>query len=185
MNSEEIAQLAARAQMGDREAFDTLVFIFQPQVFRLALSLLDDSQDAQDAAQETFIKVLSGLDSFRGESSFQTWLYAISLNVCRGQLRKRQRIQRLMSVLSSLGLSSGRKSMTPEAQVLNKEDKGNLIRFVAALPEDQRTTLVLRYYHGMTISEIADMMGVVERTVYVRLRKALERLQEDLGKSQE
>jgi RNA polymerase sigma-70 factor (ECF subfamily) len=185
MDSEEIAQLAARAQKGDREAFDALIFNFQPLVFRLALSLLDDSQEAQDAAQETFIKVFRGLGSFRRESSFRTWLFAITLNVCRGQLRKRKRNQQLMSVLDSLGWSSGRKSISPERQVLFKERKGTLMRSVAALPADQRTTLILRYYHEMTIAEIADLMGVVERTVYVRLRKAFERLQEDLGELQD
>lgn len=185
MDSEEITRLVARAQQGDHEAFDALVYIFHPEAFRLAISLLDDYQEAQDAVQETFFRVFQGLGSFRGDSSFRTWLYSISLNVCRGRLRKEQRNQRLMSVLKSIVWSQKSIPSLPEMQVLSNERKSSLMRSVSVLPEDQRTTLILRYYHEMTIAEIADLMGVVERTVYVRIRKAFERLQEDLGDIQD
>jgi RNA polymerase sigma-70 factor, ECF subfamily len=185
MNPEEIAQLVQRVQAGEREALELLVQVSRPHVFRLALSILDDPQEAQDAAQDALIQVVRSLDTFRREATFHTWLYAITLNVCRGRLRKRQRNQRLLAVLSPLARLAGRASELPEEQLLNAERKDLLLHGVSGLPEEQRTALILRYYHELTVAEIAELMGVVERTIYVWFRKAFERLQEDLEEFQD
>jgi RNA polymerase sigma-70 factor, ECF subfamily len=176
----QLAQLAQRAQAGEREALEALVQACRMPVYRLAISILDDPQEAQDAAQEALIRMLRGLGTYRREASFRTWLYAITLNVCRGRLRKRQRNQRLLAALGSLVRLGGRAAELPEEQVLHGEQRDELMRAVGRLPEEQRTALVLRYDHGLTVVEIADLLGVVERTVYVWLRKAFDRLHEEL-----
>jgi RNA polymerase sigma-70 factor (ECF subfamily) len=180
MNPEEIAQLALRVQAGEQEALEALVQACHPLVYRLSLSILDDPQEAQDAAQEVFIQVVRGIDNYRREASFRTWLYAITLNVCRGRLRKRQRSQRLIEALGAIIRLTGSTSLSPEEQVLQRERKGALVRIIRELPEEQRTALILRYYHELPIAEIAGLMGVVERTIYVWLRKAFERIQAEL-----
>jgi RNA polymerase sigma-70 factor (ECF subfamily) len=83
--------LISRCQKGDREAFNELVLKHQDSVINLAYNLLSNSEDAYDAAQETFIRVFRNIGSFRGDSSFITWIYRITSNVCKDMLRKRQR----------------------------------------------------------------------------------------------
>lgn len=180
MNPEEIAQLALRVQMGEQDAIELLVQACHPLVYRLALSILDDAQEAQDTAQEVSIRVVRGIPTYRREASFRTWLYAITLNVCRGRLRRRHRNQRLTAALGAIIRVTGSTSLSPEDHVLQRERKGALLRIIRELPEEQRTALILRYYHELPIAEIADLLGVVERTVYVWLRKAFERLQAEL-----
>jgi RNA polymerase sigma-70 factor (ECF subfamily) len=180
MSPEEIVRLALRVQVGEQEALEALVQACRPLAYRLALSILDDPQEAQDATQEALMRVVKGLASFRQEASFRTWLYAITLNVCRQRLRRHLRNQRLLAALGSLIRLTGRPSDTIEEQVLHAERKSTLMRAVDKLPEEQRTVLVLRYYHDLTVVEIAELMGVVERTVYVWLRRTFEKLHDEL-----
>jgi RNA polymerase sigma-70 factor, ECF subfamily len=185
MNPEEIVRLALRAKAGEQEALEALVQACHPLAYRLALSILDDPQEAQDATQEALMRVVKGLASFRQEASFRTWLYAITLNVCRQRLRRWLRNQRLLAALGSLVRLTGRTTDTIEEHVLHAERKSILMQAVGELPEEQRTALVLRYYHDLTVVEIAELMGVTERTVYVWLRKAFEKLHDELEEIQD
>ena len=172
MSQETLTLLLQACRAGNARAADELVVTYRPAVFRFALSFLDDAAEADDATQETFVAALNGLQRYRADSTFTTWLYAITANVCRGRLRKRRTRQRLIWTLQTL-LHSGE---APEEQVLRHEARTELERAIDALPESQRLVVIMRYYHELRLSEIAAILTVSERTVHKRLYGAQERL---------
>jgi RNA polymerase sigma-70 factor (ECF subfamily) len=175
MYSLDITQLVARSREGDLAAVETLVNTFQMRIFRLSLSILDDPAEADEATQEAFLAAIGKLNSYRGEASFATWLYAIALNVCRGRLRKHRTQERLDQVLRSLGLASSGDAH-PEQMAVQHETDAALWQAIQELSDNERAVIVMRYYHGMRLNEIAQAAGVSERTVRTRLHTAHERL---------
>jgi RNA polymerase sigma-70 factor (ECF subfamily) len=105
---------------GNAAAIEKLVRTYESRIFRLALSMLDDPAEADEATQETFITALRRLNTYRGEASFVTWLYAIGLNVCRGRLRKRRARERLTDLLQGLFRSNAGSEPHPEQTVIEQ-----------------------------------------------------------------
>jgi RNA polymerase sigma-70 factor (ECF subfamily) len=151
------------------------VTAYYPYIRRLATSILDDLQEAEDAAQETFITACRAAESFRGQSNLKTWLTAIAVNLCRGQLRKRRVRQKLQSVLQGLHLASGR-PLNPEKETRQNEAERDIWQAVDSLDENQRLTVLLHYIQELNAPEIAGVMGTTEGTVYSRLHYARQRL---------
>lgn len=166
--------LLQRCRAGDANAIDELIAAHRPAVFRLALSLLDDPAEAEEAAQDSLWRAVNALGAYRGDSAFGTWLYAITLNVCRGRLRQRRARERLTRVLMLLRLNAP--TATPEDMAAQNERDAAVWRALRALPDEGREAIVLRYYHDLPIAEIARIAGVSERTIHTRLRRAHEQL---------
>lgn len=149
-------------------------------IYRLAYSILEDVDDAEDAAQQTFINAGLHVDDFAGRSSPRTWLAAIAINQCRAELRRR-RARRLLE--SSLGvwqrLLGG--STSGENQVLEDERHDRLVKEVRKLNEKHRLPLLLRYVHGLTVMEIAGILDISEGTVHSRLHYARRQLAGQIG----
>ena len=177
MNRSEIALLLHRCQAGDGQAATQLVESYRPAVFRMALSILDDTSEADEAAQDTLIQALNHLDTYREEGSFTNWLYKITLNVCRGRLRKRRAGEKLAQALKTLFRMDNKVNPHPEDLIIQNEVDTTIWQAIRALPEKQRLTVILRYYHALPISEIAQVLQVSERTVHTRMRQAHSRLQ--------
>ena len=150
--------------------------MYRTLVFRLALSILDDVAEAEEAAQDALIAAVDRLDRFRGESSFATWLYAITLNVCRGRLRQRRSRQRLSQVLRALLHSDPPLEARPEQIAMHREADAAVWRAIRSLDEKHREAVVLLYFHDLRLADIAQVAGVSERTVRARLHAAHERL---------
>jgi RNA polymerase sigma-70 factor (ECF subfamily) len=167
--------LLARCQAGDDHAVAELVEAYRPALFRLALSILDDPAEADEATQDVFVRALAALSRYRGEAAFTTWLYAIAVNLCRGRLRQRGTRARLRQALAAL-LPFAAHPPAPEAYAIAAEGQVAVGAALAALPEPQRLVVVLRYYHDLRQTEIAQVLGVSERTVHNRLRAAHEHL---------
>ncbi len=174
------AQLIERYRAGDAAVVDTLVRAHQQAVFRLALSILDDPAEADEAAQDAFVAALNALPSFQGESAFTTWLYRITVNVCRGRLRRRRTRQRLKEALQALFHigedAAHRAEPHPEEAVIQNEREIALWQGVRALDDRHRLPLVLHYYQGLATTEIAVILGLSEGTVHSRLHTARRRL---------
>lgn len=166
--------LLQRCRAGDANAIDELIAAHRPAVFRLALSLLDDPAEADEAAQDSLLRAVNALGAYRGDSAFATWLYAITLNVCRGRLRQRRARERLARVLMLLRLNAP--TATPEEKAAQNERDAAVWHALRALPDDWREAIVLRYYHDLPIAEIARIARVSERTVHTRLHRAHEQL---------
>jgi len=169
-------RLIVRAQAGDAAAADELVHAYHPPIYRLAISMLDDAAEADEAAQETLLRAMERLDSFRGEASFSTWLYAIALNECRGRLRKRRARERLAQVLHALLRIDLSPPTSVESTVIERQENTALWRAIQALPDKQREVVMLRYYSELKIVDIARVLGITDRAVRARLRTANDQL---------
>ncbi len=169
-------QLLTLCRQGDSLAIEALVRTYTPPVYRLALSMLDDPAEADEAAQDALVAALSKLDTFRGQAKFTTWLYSITLNVCRGRLRKRRAQARLAGVLQALSRLSVPAEPPPEQTTLRQEQDAALWRAINALDERRREAIILRYYHELPLAEIGQVLGVSERTIRTWLHTAHEQM---------
>jgi RNA polymerase sigma-70 factor (ECF subfamily) len=167
--------LAHAFETGQTPDIETLVRAYYPDVLRLALSLLDDPHDAEDAAQETFIAAAAGLDGFRGDSKIKTWLFGIAINLCRAQRRKHARRRRLLGALEAVARLRSR-SRSPEEAAVRNETGSRLRAAVAALDEKHRVPVILFYMHDLPIPEIARILETRPGTVYSRLHYARKQL---------
>ena len=154
---------------GDALAIERLVQTYQHDVYRMALSILDDPDDADDATQEVFISALRALESFRVHASFKTWLFSITINVCRNRLQRNKSRARLRQVLQKILLQD---QAHPESEALQRESDSRLWRAIRALDDKHRIPVILRYYHDLPIAEIAETLGIPIGTVHSRLNHA-------------
>ncbi len=155
----------------DRGEFEDLVREHHPYILRLCLSILRDPGESDEAAQDTFIKAWRSRDSWRGDSSFQTWLHRIAVNRCRDLLRarKRRRTVSFDALIEEAGEAAG--GSTPDrSKALENTDLA--ARLLELLPEAYRTALTLREVEGMSYEEIAKSMDCSVDSVKARLRRA-------------
>lgn len=183
MEDKEIIQ---KVLEGDNDAFGLLVEKYQTKVYNLALRMSGSEDDAFDLAQESFIRAWRSLGSFQFESSFSTWLFRLSSNICLDYIRARKR--RAAVSLTVLGeeddaetqLDLPDPSMTPEEAVLAAEEKELLVRALNSLPADQRQIITLRAINDLSYTEIAEILGIQEGTVKSRLSRARAMLRNKL-----
>lgn len=172
--------LIAACKEGDEAAVMQLIQEHQLSVFRLALSVLNDPYEANEAAQDTFIAALRALNSYRETSSFKAWLYTITLNISRTRLRKLRAQERLQQTLTTLFRVQSQRSPTLEEKAVSNEEEAVLWNALEKLGEKHRLPIVLRYYHGFSIKEIAEILKIKEGTVHSRLSIAREKLRAEL-----
>jgi len=163
-------QLIARAQAGDTHAFDILVSNYAPQIYRLALRMLGDAEEAEEALQETMIRAFRSLRKFRGNAAFGTWLYAIASKRC---LTRRQRRRRQPEIVAFDDLCEMHGSMNdPGELVIQREHGLSVQRALGALSPPTRLLMVLRYVEGLSHEEIAQVLGCTVAACRVRLCRA-------------
>lgn len=174
-------ELLAQCRAGDRVAVDQLVQEYQPQLFRLALSILDDgsqngSADAQEVTQDALLAALRSLDSYRAEAKLSTWLYSITVNMCRNHIRARQRRERVRSLFERLTTPIEDAPSQPEDVIIRKQTDFSLFSIVQSLNEKHRLPVILRYYHDCSVAEIAQILDIPEGTVHSRLNTARKKV---------
>jgi RNA polymerase sigma-70 factor (ECF subfamily) len=159
----------------DQAVLEAMVAEYGAPVYRLALSILRDPADAQDAVQDTFIQASVALHQYHVGTNFKAWLFKIAVNNCRMALRKRTARLTLQHAWESLiNLASRQPGI--EAQVMQNETSDELWDIVDDLDEKHRLVVVLRLAHDMTVKEISQVLGTNEKTVYTRLYDACARL---------
>jgi RNA polymerase sigma-70 factor (ECF subfamily) len=170
LTPEEEREAVAASQRGEREAFDLLVERYQRPVYRLCYRFVNNHEDANDLAQDVFLKAYKALGGFRGDSSFSTWLYRIAVNTCLNfRAARRPETDELPE-----SLRDGAPSATER---LEREDEAARVRAaVLRLPEKQRATLILKIYHDLTHEEVAAVLGSTVGTVKANLFHALGNL---------
>ena len=179
-------ELVARAQAGDRRAFDLLVLKYQQKVAGLIGRYLRDPNEVQDVAQEAFIKAYRALGGFRGESAFYTWLYRIAINAAKNHLasrgRRPPRDDMEMEVAEQLESGGRLREMgTPENHLLSEEIAQTVQQALDDLPEDLRTAIVLRELEGLSYEEIAEAMDCPIGTVRSRIFRARDAIDKRLS----
>ena len=162
------------------QAAAELVRTHAAYVRRLALSILNDPAEADDAAQEALIAACRSLSGFRAEAQPRTWLTRITINVCRSRLRRRRVRLALQETLQALHLLSGPHPGPEEAAIQNEVDR-QVWQAVDALDEKHRLPVILRYVQELSVPEIAGILGLSEGTVHSRLHYARQKLHVQLG----
>lgn len=165
------------ARDGNKEAFGRLIEAYQTPVFNLAYRMLSNADEAEQAAQEAFIRAWTRLDSYNPDHKFSTWLLSITSNYCIDLIRKRRK--QLLSIDGPLpphpALTSER-SKGPEAQAVQSEENDVVQDLLDTLPEEYRETVVLRYWYDMSYDEIADVMKTSVSAIKSRLFRARRQL---------
>jgi len=155
---------------------DALVRGYSAYLERVALSILRDQHDAQDAVQDSLLRALQHIKDYQPESSLKSWLTTITVNTCRDLLRRRAARARLQHVLSWMGKSSDTPRPLEEQNEADERHR-ELWNLVDGLDEKHRLPLLLRYAHGLSAREIAKVLGLNEGTVHSRLHYAIRKLQ--------
>lgn len=180
-------ELVELAQKGDRDAFRQLVEKYQRRVYSISYGMLKNADDSMDVSQEVFVKVYRYLEKFNFQSTFYTWLYRITVNMCIDHIRKNKRVK---NVEYDDGISRedgdehtlpSRLGLNPDKVYGRKELREKMLEALDALGEKHRTILILREVDGLSYEEIADVLNISKGTVMSRLFHARRNFQEAIG----
>ncbi len=185
LTQEQDQQLVERVQRGDKRAFDLLVLKYQHKILGLIVRFVHDAQEAQDVAQEAFIKAYRALGNFRGDSAFYTWLYRIAINTAKNHLVARGRRPPDSDVTAEdaeffEGDHALKDIESPERAMLRDEIEATVHQTIQQLPEDLRTALTQREFEGLSYEDIATVMQCPVGTVRSRIFRAREAIDKAL-----
>src|SRR5688572_12377437 len=169
-------ELVARSRNGDVDSFNQLVLRWERPIYALAYRVIGRDEDAKDVCQETFLRAFRALPGFKGQAKFSSWIYRIALNLCRDWIRRKRRapVMQMPEGLDPAEMASERGPVeTIESLVARRELSAVIEEAMALLPEEQRTAIILKEYHGMTFQEIADLQQCPLSTVKTRLYQGL------------
>jgi RNA polymerase sigma-70 factor, ECF subfamily len=176
-------ELVARSQGGDLDSFNQLVLRWERPIYALAYRVIGREEDARDVAQETFLRAFRALKGFKGQAKFSSWLYRITLNLCRDWIRRERRTPVVQApegvdVIELAGESTPSESIE---DLVSRHELGRAVgKAMSQLPEEQRTAIILKEYHGLTFQEIADLLDCPLSTVKTRLYQGLTVLRKQL-----
>jgi len=183
-------ELVRRAQKGDVKAFEELLGRYRRKVFGLAMGMVGNRDDAMDVMQDAFVRVYRHLGSFQGDSSFYTWVYRITMNLCIDHVRKAGRMRaapyedRLAHEVAEGGgvpIVSVRHDVNPEKAARRHEVMEKLVAALETLPRHHRQVIVMREFEGLTYEEMAQVLQVPKGTIMSRLFHARHKLQKALA----
>lgn len=176
-------ELVALSQGGDLDSFNQLVLRWERPIFALAYRVIGREEDARDVAQETFLRAFRALKGFKGQAKFSSWLYRITLNLCRDWIRRERRTPLAQApegidLVELAGEETGSESIE---ELVGRRELGRAVsKAMALLPEEQRTAIILKEYHGLTFQEIADLLDCPLSTVKTRLYQGLSVVRKQL-----
>ena len=178
--------LIERASGGDPEAFNRLMEQHERRMYAVALRMCANREDAQDCLQEAMLRAYRAIGNFKGESSFSTWAYRITMNTCLDELRRRKNKQSAsLDDLLDEGWAPADDRSSPEKHALRAETARALHQTIRELPEDMRAAVVLRDIQGYSYEEIAQILDINVGTIKSRISRGREKLREKLRKKPE
>jgi RNA polymerase sigma-70 factor (ECF subfamily) len=177
-------ELVARSIGGDLESFNQLVLRWERPVYALAYRVIGREDDARDVCQETFLRAFRALRGFKGQAKFSSWLYRITLNLCRDWIRRQRRapVVQAPEGFDSLDLAAVEQGDVETVEdLVSRRLLGRAVaKAMAGLSGDQRTVVVLKEYQGLTFQEIADLLDCPLSTVKTRMYQGLSVLRRQL-----
>ena len=179
-------ELVARSIRGDADSFNELILRWERPIYALAYRTIGREEDARDVCQETFLRAFRALPGFRGQAKFSSWLYRIALNLCRDWVRRERRAPVVQPPADTdlMELAAAAEPSESIEELVARKDLAQAVeRAMAVLPEEQRTAIVLKEYHGLTFQEIADLVGCPLSTVKTRLYQGLTVLRRELART--
>lgn len=179
-----ITQWVKASIQGDQDAFAEIVYTFQDAVYNLCYRMLSDHVEAEDAAQEAFLKAYHHLDRYDETRPFKTWLLSIASNHCIDRLRKRRMTWISIDEPTPATLALSSSDPQPEQAALNNEASRHMQALLDELEPDYRAAVVLRYWYDYSYTEIADITGSTESAIKSRLYRARQLLAEKLQNQQ-
>ena len=177
--------LVARSRGGDVDSFNQLVLRWERPIYALAYRVIGREEDARDVCQETFLRAFRALPGFKGQAKFSSWIYRIALNLCRDWMRRQRRtpVVQMPEETEAIERIAARDPVeSVEDLVARNELSAVVAEAMTLLPEEQRTAIILKEYHGMTFQEIAELQGCPLSTVKTRLYQGLTVLRRILEK---
>ncbi len=186
--SQEDDQLLVQAKLGDRDAFNRLMLKYHRRIFNVAFRIFGNYDQADEVAQDVFIRAYRGISRFKQKSSFSTWLYAITVNLSRNRMKKNYRLTRLTTSLDEAMDNSGYTvkkeiadtKLTPDRALLDKEKEIQIQEAIESLDKDFRLVIILRDIQMLGYEEISEILNANIGTVKSRIYRARQILQEKL-----
>ncbi|MCX7569451.1 RNA polymerase sigma factor SigW [Tumebacillus sp. DT12] len=182
-------RIVKRAQKGDRLAFGELVEIYKDKLYNLGYRMLGNPQEAEDVAQEAFLRAYANLNKYNANHKFSTWIYRIATNLCIDRMRKKKADYSLDAETGGVEggdmysrlASPGR---TPEEDAVRNETHREVQTAIENLPDNYRAAVILKYMHDLSLQEIADILEVPVSTVKTRIHRGREALRAGLKATQ-
>lgn len=181
MDSMQEKDIVRRVLEGETEAYALLVDAYKDPILRLAFRMTGNLQDADDLAQDAFVRAFRNLHRYDRERPFFTWLYTVALNGIRNHLKKRKRQERGDAESVAEG-DDAEDAPGMEERLDEARDAERLDRALRRLPAEQREALVLRFYQGLSLEETSEVMGVSLSAAKMRIYRGLERLKQILSR---
>lgn len=175
--------LVARARGGDLDSFNQLVHRWERPIYALAYRVIGREEEARDIAQDTFLRAYRALPGFKGQAKFSSWLYRITLNLCRDWMRRERRtpVAQAPEGVDLLDLATESTPAESIEDLVSRKELGRAVaKAMSSLPEEQRTAIILKEYQGLTFQEIADLLDCPLSTVKTRLYQGLNVLRRQL-----
>jgi RNA polymerase sigma-70 factor (ECF subfamily) len=179
-------ELVTRSTGGDLDSFNQLVVRWERPIYALAYRVIGREEDARDVCQETFLRAFRALGGFKGQAKFSSWLYRIALNLCRDWIRRERRtpVAQAPEGVDLIELAGETEPSESVEELVARREIGRAVaRAMAELPEEQRTAIILKEYHGLTFQEIADLLECPLSTVKTRLYQGLSVLRRQLART--
>ena len=179
-------ELVARSRGGDLESFNQLILRWERPIYALAYRVIGRDDEARDVCQEAFLRAFRALPGFKGQAKFSSWLYRITLNLCRDWIRRHRRapVSQMPEDMDPMELAAEVGPVeTIEDLAARRELTLVVEKAMELLPEEQRTAIILKEYHGLTFQEIADLQGCPLSTVKTRLYQGLTVLRRQLERN--
>ena len=179
-------ELVARSQGGDVDSFNQLILRWERPIYALAYRVIGREEEARDVCQEAFLRAFRALPGFKGQAKFSSWLYRITLNLCRDWMRRQKRtpVSQMPDDTDAMELASQAGPVESiEDLVARRQLSAAVEEAMTLLPDEQRTAIILKEYHGMTFQEIADLQGCPLSTVKTRLYQGLSVLRRHLARN--
>jgi RNA polymerase sigma factor (sigma-70 family) len=181
---DDVEDLLRSRPADDAQVFKAMVAAYRTPLYRLALSVLNDADEAEDAVQDTFVRAARALDRYQVGTNFKAWIYTIAVNTCRDYLRKRAARAMVSQVWGAIQ-SLAPRAPDPEAAAIQNESRARLWDLVNQLGEKHRLVVILRLGQDLSIREISQILEINEKTVYSRLYEAFRQLRQKIKFSAE